>query len=61
MKPFTSLACLVLALVAFVQVVRVVQQWDVVVNGFAVPLWASVVAAVVAGGLSVLVWREKRG
>ncbi|HEV8692860.1 MAG TPA: hypothetical protein VGQ93_01550 [Lysobacter sp.] len=60
MKPFTSLACLLLALIALLQLTRVVLGWEVVVNGFAIPLWVSVLAAVIAGGLSLLVWRESR-
>jgi hypothetical protein len=60
MKPFTSLACLLLALIALLQLTRVVLGWDVAVNGVHVPLWASGVAAFVTGGLSALVWRESR-
>jgi hypothetical protein len=60
MKPFTSLACLLLGLIALLQLIRVVLGWEVVVNGFAVPLWVSVLAAIIAGGLSLLVWRESR-
>lgn len=41
MKPFTSLAIVVLALLALLQLARVLLGWTVVVNGFAVPIWAS--------------------
>lgn len=60
MKPFTSLACLLLALIALLQLTRVLLGWDVTVNGVTVPLWASVIAAVVTGSLSLLTWRESR-
>jgi hypothetical protein len=60
MKPFTSLACLLLALIALLQLTRVVLGWDVVVNGVQIPLWASGIATVVSGGLSALTWRESR-
>jgi len=60
MKPFASLTCLLLGLIALLQLTRVVLGWDVVVNGFPVPLWASGIAAFVTGGLSVLTWRESR-
>jgi hypothetical protein len=33
--------------------------WEVTIQGFAVPIWASGVAVVVAGGLAVTVWRER--
>ncbi len=58
MKPFTTLAVILLALLALVQLLRVFSGWVVTVNGMAVPLWASVVAFVIAAGLSVMVWRE---
>ena len=60
MKPFTTLAVLVLSLVALLQMLRVVSGWEVTVNGFAIPLWASVIAAVVAAVLATMVWREAR-
>ena len=58
MKPFTTIAVVVFSLVASLQVFRVVLGWTVVVNGFSMPIWASVVAAVVAAALAVMLWRE---
>jgi hypothetical protein len=60
MKPFTTLACLLLALIALLQLTRLLLGWEITINGYAVPLWASGVAALIAGGLSLLVWRESR-
>ena len=60
MKPFARLAVLFLALLALLQGLRVLLDWPVVVAGTAVPAWASAVAAVVAGGLAVMLWRESR-
>ena len=59
MKPFTSLAIVVLALLALLQLARVVLGWAVIVNGFAVPIWASAVAAVIAGSLALMLYRER--
>lgn len=59
MKPFTSLAIVVLALLALLQLARVLLGWTVVVNGFAVPIWASAVAVVIAGGLALMLYRER--
>jgi hypothetical protein len=61
MKPFSLIAALVLGLVALVQLLRLILGWSVVVNGFAIPLWVSAVACLVAAGLAVMVWREARG
>jgi hypothetical protein len=59
-KPFTTIAIIVFALVALVQLLRVVSGWDVTVNGVAIPIWASVMAFLVAAALAVMLWREAR-
>jgi hypothetical protein len=59
-KPFSLIAAVVFGLVAMVQLVRLVLEWPVVVNGINIPLWVSVIAFLVAAGLAVMVWREAR-
>ena len=58
-KPFTLAAVAVFSTVALVQLLRLLMGWEVTIEGFAVPLWASGVAVVVTAGLSVTVWRER--
>ena len=58
-KPFTLAAVTVFSIVALVQFLRLLMGWEVTIQGFAVPIWASGVAVVVAGGLAVTVWRER--
>ena len=60
MKPFTTLAAIVLALFALVHVYRFVRGLEVIVNGHTIPQWVSGVVAVVAGALALMVWRESR-
>ena len=60
MKPFTTIAVLVFAIVAAIQLIRVLLGWAVTINGLDIPAWASLVACVVAALLSVMVWRENR-
>ena len=60
MKPFTTLACLLLGLIAALQLARFLLGWPIVVDGFAIPLWPSAAAAVVAGTLAAMTWRESR-
>jgi hypothetical protein len=60
MKPFTAIAVIVFSLVALVQAIRVALGWEVVVNGVAIPVWASAIAFVVAAGLALMLWREAR-
>jgi hypothetical protein len=58
MKRFSTIAAVVFALVALAQLLRLVLGWSIVVNGISIPLWASAIACLVAGGLAVMVWRE---
>ena len=60
MKPFSTIAVVVFALVAIMQLLRVVLGWEVVVNGLSIPIWASALAFMVAAGLAAMVWREAR-
>ena len=60
MKPFTTIAVVIFALVAVVHLHRLFAGWEAIVNGIAIPLWASAVALVVAAGLAVMLWRESR-
>ena len=60
MKPFTTAAVIVFALVALLQFLRVALGWAITVNGVLVPLWASVVACIVAAILAFMVSRESR-
>jgi hypothetical protein len=60
MKPFTTIAAVIFALVALVHMLRVFSGWEVTVSGMAVPMWASVAGLVIAAGLAVMLLREVR-
>jgi uncharacterized protein YqfA (UPF0365 family) len=60
MKPATAIAAAFLMLICIAHVLRVVSQANVIVSDIPIPIWASVVAAVVTAGLAVLVWREHK-
>ena len=60
MKPFTTIAVVVLSLVALLQLLRFVAGWELTVDGIAVPVWASGIAFVIAAALAAMVWREAR-
>lgn len=57
-KPFTRIAIAFLSLVAILQLVRYLLEWTIVINGAALPLWASAVASALVGMLAVMTWRE---
>ena len=52
-KPFILTAVLVLVLIALVHLVRLFTGWDVVVNGFVVPVWWSAPILVIFGGAGI--------
>ena len=60
MKPVARIATLFLALVALAHLFRVALQIPVTAGNVIIPLWASALACVVTGGLSVMLWRESR-
>lgn len=59
MKPFTSVALLFLSLVSLIQIIRFFLGISIVVAGFAIPVWMSLVAGLVLGGLVFAAWREQ--
>ena len=58
MKPFTTIAVIVLAIVALVHLVRLFAGWEVIIAGYVVPVWFSLPGFIVAGGLATMIWRE---
>ena len=60
MKPFTTLAAVVLGLIALAHLYRLLRPFEVVVAGSAMPQWISAAGLIVAGGISVMLWREAR-
>jgi hypothetical protein len=50
-------AAIVFGVVALLQLMRLVTQFEVTVDGHFVPFWANAIALVVAAGLSAWMWR----
>jgi hypothetical protein len=57
-KPFTTIAVIFLTLIAVVHLLRLFTGWEVIVVGFAIPVWWSAFGLLIAGGLALMVWRE---
>lgn len=60
MMPVARITTIFLALVALAQFLRLVLRVEVTAGGVSIPLWASALACVVTGGLSIMLWRESR-
>ena len=50
-------AGIIFAIFALGHVVRLIKQAEVLVAGNQIPMWVSVVALIIAGGLSLWLWR----
>ena len=59
-KPFTTVAVVLFAMIAFVHLLRLFLDWEVTVTGMVVPKWVSVPGFVITAGLALMVWREAR-
>jgi hypothetical protein len=59
-KPATAISIAFLAFVALAQLTRFLLRWELTINGIAIPVWLSAVAAVLIGALCVMLWRESR-
>lgn len=60
MKPFTTLAMLLFALIALAHLYRLVRPFEVMIGGNPVPHWISVIGLAVPALLAVMLWRESR-
>lgn len=58
-KPVTTIAVILFALGALLQLLRSIQGWELTVNGITVPVRVSGIACLVLGGPALMVWRER--
>jgi hypothetical protein len=59
MRRYTLVSGVFLWLLTAVQLLRIVMRWPVQVAGFDVPVWFSVIAALIAGSLAIWAFRAK--
>ena len=57
MRRYVLVSGLFLCLLAVGQLLRLVLGWSVTIAGTSIPLWASGIAALIAGGLAVWAFR----
>lgn len=60
MKPFTAAAIAVFTFIAVVHLFRLFTGWEIILNGFVVPVWWSAPGCILAGALAFMLWREAR-
>jgi len=59
-RPFTLIAAIIFLVMALVHVYRLMTDFQVIVGTHAIPQSVSWIAIIVAGGLSVMLFRESR-
>jgi hypothetical protein len=57
MRSYFQISGTVFGIVALAHVIRVLQQWPAQVAGWTVPMWVSVVAALLTGALAIWAFR----
>ena len=60
-RPFTWIAAAIFALMAVIHIYRIVSPFEIHVGSATIPMWVSIVAAVVTAFLSWMLCREARG
>jgi len=60
MRPSTVITVALLLLIAIVHLLRLFYQTSVMVSTVAIPVWSSVPAVIIAGGLAIWLWLENR-
>ncbi len=60
MKPATTVAAILLFVVAVLHLLRLVLHVEWTINGTIIPMWVSIFGVLVPGGLAILMWRENR-
>lgn len=58
MKPATKVAVALLALVAIGHLLRLLFGFEIVIGGWAAPMWASAIGVLVPGALAYFVYSE---
>ena len=59
-KPFTIAAVVIFAIVALMHMLRLLLGWNATIAGTEIPMWVSVAALVIVGGLAIGLWRENK-
>ncbi len=60
MKPFTTIAVVLLSLISLLHLLRFVLSWEVTVNGMGIPVWTSGIAFVITAAIAAMLRRESR-
>lgn len=60
MKPFTTIAIVVFAIIGVLHLVRLILGWEAEIDHMVIPVWISGVGAVLAGLLAVMLWKENK-
>jgi hypothetical protein len=58
MKPFTVITIIFFSIMPLLHILRLVYQWEVLVDGIPIPVWFSEIGAVLACLLAYMLWRQ---
>ncbi len=58
MKSFTLVTVIFLATIAALHIFRIVSGLSVIIGNWHVPAWVNALAAIITGGLALMLWKE---
>jgi len=60
LKPFTSIAALIFAVICVVHILRLIFDWEVRIGSTSIPQWISIAGALFAGLMAIMLWKENK-
>jgi hypothetical protein len=60
MKPFSAVASVVFAGIAFFHLLRITSHWHIRINDFIVPQWVSIPGFLAAAVLAIMLWKDAK-
>lgn len=60
MKPFTRISAILLGIIALLHLLRLIGRWQIMINGFEIPVWASIIGFIIALILGLGLWKEAK-
>ena len=60
MKPFTTIAVIIFAVICLAHILRMILDISVRVGNHDIPPWVSIVGALFAGVMAIMLWKERK-
>ncbi len=55
---YTTVSGTLFGVIALIQALRIFNDWPMQIAGYSMPMWGSIIAVIIAGGMSVWAFRS---